>query len=476
MKRRIALILGVALTIVASIGVGGAAQALWVTNAPVTTTVTAGSVAITSDFSSLGYTFASTSLATPATRVRVTNTGTLQLTGVTAAISGTTGSALAKAVSFQLWDLGTDSTATCPTSNSVTASNWGAASLTLTKPTSTAALQPGHFESYCVISSITSANLATNAGASVSPVITFTGADGTWTSTATATFTLTAPAASNPATVNPGQVGVVGSTGATVTGSNVQGSWNDWPANPGDNIDQTTGVVKDENNVCVGFTVVGSNTTATTWTVHINTSQPPYYGVGLTNSMISTGNATVGGSGVDFTLTGTQQITSSQTVYVQLCLGHPNPTVMDAGTGTYSVGTPVIAGCPSTNPATPAGASAMTSSIPAGSGSACVYLPITGYYPHFYIGYKASLAWTTAIASSTALTANQKTALNSGTSWWGWQAYASSGGSAGLSPTTTTTSGGITTYGWSVSGRPAPMEIANGVTVVIVGTFGLPSQ
>jgi hypothetical protein len=506
MRRRIALVLGVALVVVASIGAGGAAQALWSANATASSRVGSGTVAATaSGLDALGYQFASSSASSTPTLVKLSNTGTLPVTGFTGAISYVSGStALASAITWTIWDAGRNATS-CPSAPTTPATGtWGAAAIAVPAPSNPIPAQaPASYEAYCVMSTL---GASAPSGQTVKLTLGVTALDQKWVGAtpASATITFTSPAA-DPSVVAPGQVGISTPAGSNLSNVSLTMPQGDvpWGSSSNSNIDSTSGKITNQKYTCLIITVTGQSGATGDWSFQLDNSVAPFNGAVLTNDMFATskyqtarilakpsngvGVYTIGGIHQGAATTFNQQVwddpvgsdgfhsyvwntplSANQTTQVHLCLNIDGlPPMMAQGAGTYTVGKAVLAACPAggVNPATPAGSGAMTSSIPA-NGTVCVYVPLTGLYPHFYIGYTVSIDWATLVNSSS-LTPSQKTKVL-GESAYNWSAYGSDNSSDQAVPTL---SNGTLT--WTIAQQRTPLEITNGLTVVLTGTFGL---
>ncbi|GAA4174822.1 hypothetical protein [Gryllotalpicola koreensis] len=505
MRRRLALVLGIALAVVASLGAGGAAQALWSANATATTSASSGTVAATaSGLDGLGYRFTSSSATSTTTLVRLSNTGTLPVTGFTSTIGYVSGSqALASAITWTIWDAGRNATS-CPSAPAASSTgNWGAATLTMPAPaTAIPAQAPAAYEGYCVTSTLAS---SAPAGQTVKLTLSVTALDQKWVSAtpASAAISFTSPAA-DPAVVAPAQAGISTPAGSNLSDVSLTMPQGDvpWGSTSNSNINPTSGQITNQKYTCVIITVTGQSGATGDWSFQLDNSVAPFNGAILTNAMFATsgyqsaqilakpsngvGSYTIGGIHQGSATTFNQQVWNDprgsdgfssyvwntplppkQTTQVHLCLNiDGTPPVKAQGAGTYTVAQPVLAGCPADgiNPAT-AGSSAMTSPIPS-NGNVCLYVTLTGLYPHFYIGYTVSIDWA-ALVKNSSLTASQKAKVL-GESAYSWSAYGSDGSSDQAVPTL---SNGVLT--WTVAQQHTPLEITNGLTVVLTGTFGL---
>ena len=469
MKRQLALILGVALVIVASIGVGGAAQALWSANATVAAKATSGSVSLTeSGLEKAGGQYSSAATSFGPTAVTFKNTGTLPLSNFTTALAQSGTGSLPASITLVIWDNGT--TTSCPSSapNGATKSteSWAGP---ITWP-ALSSLAAGASRVFCLTSSMTPSNVSSAGGTAVTTALTVTGSDNGWS--ASAAGTVSQSVAADPSTVTSGQIGGANPSNVTFSAAGVQSGWGDWPTHANSDIDNTSGTIKNQDYFCVGFTVTSTTAAAATWSFQIDTSVPPYNGVALTDSMVTTGNAkvsAVSGKPTLFTITGTQPIKAPNTADVQLCLDPgDNAPVLAAGSGTYTVGTPVVAACPAAKDYSSALAAMGTR--PPTTGSVCLYLKIDGHYPHFWVGYTTSVNWTSVLNSASSLTQAERNTLATKTSS-DWEAYGSDGMSSGVTPTHVQNGDGSYTITWTENGLRLPVAITNGTSVVLVSTF-----
>jgi hypothetical protein len=480
-----------ALVVLATLGVGSVAQAVWTAGSSVTATVDSGVVGVTvGGFGALDDTeFTTTSPAVGAVAVSFGDAAgaTLPVTGFKVAIAATGGIPASK-VTLQVWDNG--QSASCgsgPPTGAATAT-WSSGawvSQNLNWPAPKSSISRGASEDYCVIFSIAGADVTNYAGQSITPALTVFGLDGKWSSasSATAGFTISASAAT---VVTTGQIGVSDPSSNIDVDDTVDVLTSQ---NGGSDIDQTTGTIVNQYYFCVAITVTGTNSRAGSWSLQLDGSAAPFNG-NLQNFTVVSGNAQLsqsqygwGWDGKSFRLSG-QSIRQNQTITVTLCggtYGRPAPQA-EEGPDTYTVEQPVLAGCPATdprthatlNPATPAGAAALTSPIPRGGNGAtvCMYVKIDGLYPHFYIGYTATENWSQLLEDS-GLSRSQITSLSTATGQW--MVYGSDGTNTNVTATRSydnrTRSYSFT---WTETGQALPTAITNGTSVVLVGTFTLP--
>lgn len=528
-RRRLAVVVAaIAAVVLATLGVIGGASAAWHAGGTASGTVSTGRTSVSAmGFAQLTQQFeASTQTASKPALVKLYNTGTLPLSGFTSTVAFPSGgSDLASAVTLTIWDAGQGATscpASAPSGANEYTGTWGASAFAWPTPAAPVPAPQGTqpYQGYCVVSSMTNEAITAHANQSSYPAVSVVGVDAGWSSAPAAAdaFTL---AAISPTSVAPTQIGVSNGSGSGASTSTVVSvalpSGDDKSTSaPTSNLDPTTGVIISPYYVCVVFTVNGTNSAPTDWSFQIDTSVAPFNGAVLQQSMFAPSGAqtaritgfpsasshvyTIGGmhqgSATSFgtvyngsgngpdgysNYTWNTPITTGQSAAVHLCLNvNQAAPIAAAGAGTYTVGAPKIAGCTSTNPA--ADSTAMGTAIPASNGSdgktLCVYLPITGSYPHFYVGYTASMDWGAVLAAASGLTGNQRNALKTATAQT-WDAFGyelSSTGTrtvqeGGVSPTST--SGTVLT--WSETGQTLPLAISDGETVVIRGTYAIPA-
>jgi len=499
-----------------AVGVSGAGGTLAAWSSSVTVpgaTLHTGSAALQlGGFDKLAATFSSGTLASTVAAVTVTNTGTAPLRTFTtkAAVVGST--TLAGAVDVSIWPLGT--AASCGAAPAGTAATaWNAAPNWLATQ---AALAPGATATYCVLSTMAQGAPAQYPGLTAELTVSVTATTATggagWSATQSApAFALsTAAAAATTHPVTPGQVGVANGTTGTVVSVDLPTDDSVWASTPNGNIDAATSRIGNQYHVCMVFAVQGTTTAASDWNFTINTAVAPFNGAALSQSSFAPEGAQTArivsfpsGSSHSYTIGGIHQgsataidqlvygdtrapdgyqdhtwttpLAKSQTAHVHLCVDvHTAAPVAKAGSATYTVDQPVLAGCPAggANPATAAGAAALSSAIPTGGNGAavCLYVTVRGLYPHFYIGYTATADWTAAVNGSTKLTQRQKTALltasPTGAMVYGSDDTATSAGAPTLSK-------GIFT--WTETDQHTPLAITDGIDVVLALTFTLPA-
>ena len=261
------------------------------------------------------------------------------------------------------------------------------------------------------------------------------------------------PAPTDPTTVTPAQVGVIGTDADSTVGSaavlmtNYQsgGTTDIAPA----------GTIINISNYCIKLAIVGGGASHD-WSVKIDANQAPYYGTNLETQahFNTTGQSSVvsgyahhlaGDPSGIYTITGvgpvsaahpfdsidlTSQpnviydtpITAGQTADVMFCLDNlnsPPAPVLAASASTYGVTMqPQIISCSANNYGSSlqgggsANLTAPSASDVANGGNICFTTQITGYYPHFYLGWSYSFNWHDLVYASfpTATTA-QKDAI-----------------------------------------------------------------
>ncbi|MFC4243320.1 hypothetical protein ACFOYW_08035 [Gryllotalpicola reticulitermitis] len=512
MRRRIGIIVAIAAAVVVALGGGSIAWAVWSGNASVSGSVSSGNVSISATgLDKLGQQFTVATTSTTPALVKLTNTGSLAVTGFTGTVSGTSGQALASDITVRIWDAGRNATscpASVPTGVTPWTGSWATGTIAWPAPATSVPGGGTSYEGYCVISSITSSALTNDAGQTVAPQVTVVGNDGGWTSSATPALssTFSTPAAS-PQTVTGSQVGITSTSGVSVSGVSVQSSDGDWPKNPDSDINSQSGQISGQYYFCMVVSVTGQSTSAAPWSFQLDTSAPPFNGTALTNAMFApSGYQTAQistfptGTGTVYTISGLRQgqantwgqiynggsagpdgysnyvwntpITSSQTALVHFCLNVNAPAPVEAAAAnTYKVEPATLAGCPGNgnNPAVAGSSSGSASALPGSKGgTACLYIKVDGYYPHFYIGFTATANWNSLVAAS-GLSSSQKAALLSETPTWAL--YGSD--NTQDSPTPPTLANGI--YTWTQTGQKTPQAITNGISVVLLGTFTVPA-
>jgi len=376
MRRRLALILGVALVVVASLGAGGIANAMWSASATASGAVTSGSVGVSvSGFDQLnGATLTSSANTAGPVNVAFTNTGTLPLTGFGVHVTSTGTQSLADSITLQVWDNG-QSTA-CASAPGTTSSWSGKLDAAIAWPSPPASIPPtaSAHENYCVKLTMS----PVPSGLSITPSFTVTGSDGAWHSgtSASAAFTLTTKAA-DPREVTPGQIGISPADSATTIDRitlPVYGTTGNENENP-------DGTMITPSWACV-YVAVGTTTSA--WKVGVNMSAPPFNGVALTNADlningIQTGtlvSASPDANGVYYV-----HGPSTQS-YFSFCVQGRAPKVMSPGPTTYTVSPVTVGSCTA------------STKLPTVTSDVCLYTTVTGAYPHFEIGYTVSADFT----------------------------------------------------------------------------------
>ena len=216
MMKKLAIALAAALFL--TLAGTGAGYALWSSRASVGSTVSAGTVVVTStdSFASLSGPYTTTS-PTNAAPITVSNTGTIPAP-YTLSLAAQSATTLATGVAVRTWPVASTAPATCSTTvaipTSATSSNW------TNVPVLTGTLAAGASAFYCVRTSITSAQVTSLAGTSVMATQTLISAVGRWTSTATASKATQSVAAD---TTPPSQPATPTSSGTTDTMTTI--SW-----------------------------------------------------------------------------------------------------------------------------------------------------------------------------------------------------------------------------------------------------------
>ncbi|AYG04165.1 hypothetical protein D7I44_11915 [Gryllotalpicola protaetiae] len=518
------MIAAAAAMVAALVGVASSAVAQWTSGDTVNASISAGNVGLTlSGFDKLSANYSSSGILTSSAQVTVHNSSTLPLRTLTAstAIPGGNGSqTLASKVSVKIWP---GSCASMP-STGVISATWATMPNWLANQSALAAAADA---SYCIQSSISATDANSNPSLTLSPVVTVTGNDYNFSTgaVAAASFTLATLASTDPQTVTPGQVGVSLPSGSNLSDVSITMPQKDpdWGTTATTNIDSTTGTIKNQQYTCMVITVTGQTTASGDWSFQLDNSVAPFNRTALTDAMFAqssyqtarilakpqsgVGVYTIGGIHKGSATTFNQQVWNDAkgsdgfnsyvwntpipapppgqpplTTQVHLCLNIGNtPQSLNPGAGTFSVAQPVLAGCPdqnadptkdlTQNPAMPAGSGLLTSSIPAGGNGAvvCLYVKLTGLYPHFYIGYSFSIDWKGLLANSGLSSAQQQSLASA--SAYNWKAYGSDL-STDQAPATLGSDG---TLNWSIAQQHTPLEITNGMTVVLTARIPLPA-
>jgi hypothetical protein len=372
MRRRLALILGVALVVVASLGAGGIANAMWSASATASASASSGAVAASvSGFGQLnGAVLTSSANTAGPVAVTFSNTGTLPLTGFAVHVTSTGSTSLAHSTTLQVWDNGQS---TLCGSGPGSAASWSGrldAAIAWPAPAAAIPATAGEHENYCVTLTMS----PVPAGLSITPTLTVTGEDGAWLAptSAAAAFTLTTKAA-DPRDVTPSQIGISPANTDTSIGRitlPVYGTTGDENENP-------DGTMITPSWACVYVPVA---TTGPTWKVAVNMSVPPFNGAPLTNAALDISGTQTGtlvstlpdANGVYYV-----QGPSSRTSF-SFCVEGKAPKVMSPGPGTYTVSPVTVGSCSD------------ASRLPTVTTDVCLYASVTGAYPHFEIGYTVS--------------------------------------------------------------------------------------
>jgi hypothetical protein len=406
MRRRLALILGVALVVVASLGAGGIANAKWSASATATGSVISGSVtAGVSGFDQLnGATFTSTANTAGPVNVTFTNTGTLPLTGFGVHVTSTGTQSLADSTTMQVWD---NAQSTVCASTPGTAASWsGKLDAAIAWPSPPSAVQPttNAHENYCV--KLTMSPVVS--GLSITPTFTITGSDGGWHSpaAASAAFTLTTKAP-DPREVTPGQIGISPADSATSIGRitlpvyGTTGNENEYP----------DGTMITPSWACVYVPV---STTTSAWKVAVNMSMPPFNGVPLTNAELNIDGIQTGTLvSVSPDANGVYYVHGPSTrTSFSFCVQGKAPKVMSPGLTTYTVSPVTVGSCTD------------SAKLPTVTTDVCLYTTVSGAYPHFEIGYTvsadfAALSKTSGLNSAVSgYLANRPSTLAAGSIQW----------------------------------------------------------
>lgn len=369
MKRHLALVIAIALTVITVIGIGGGALAAWSDNSAATGTVTGGKVAVTAqNASNTSYQFTS-GTTSPAARIELKNTGSVPITGFTASVSGTAGSALATVVTYTVWDLGLNSTSSCGTAPTQPAPlTWATITMSWPALASGTSVPPGQFEAYCIASTISANDFAANPGASTSPTIAFTGVDHSWTSTASTAaavaLSLSTPAPATPSatTIDPPDAGITPQLGSVTVSGTVDGN----------------GTISNAYYICLDIKATPTIRTLGFWSFQIDTTLPPWNGSAPAQWWSTQPDGVGGVSGPDKNGIVTLSGWSVTAVDIPVCIHEDSgakPAVQPAGSETYTVGNSRLASCAS-------------AASPATLHDACIYTTVTGNYPYFYINYQ----------------------------------------------------------------------------------------
>jgi hypothetical protein len=381
-------VIGVALVVLASLGAGGVAHALWSAGAPVTGAVTSGTVAVgISGFDDLDHIYTSRSASVGPELVTFTNKGTLPLTGFDVDVTLTGTSSLAGNVTLRVWDNGQSTR--CSSTPGRGVDSWTGklnATISWPDPDSTLAATSTAHENYCV--TLTMSPIVT--GKAVLATFTVTGMDRSWasasspsadvtvstggtvptptptpTSTPTPTPTPTPTAPASPAgNITMPEAGMTAGSGTSVA-VNADLNSNDLIANP--------------DYVCLDLTITGAGN----WSVSIDATTQPWNGIPAYSWVWPNGHdgVTVKQNGDIVTLSGSK----ANALDVPVCVneGSQAPEVLGPGPNTYTVSTPKAVSCNN------------TSTAPTQSWDVCLLTTVTGYYPHFAIGYSVSVDFST---------------------------------------------------------------------------------
>jgi hypothetical protein len=396
--------------------------------------------------------------------VTITNTGSLAVGNLTAT-SSLAGNSTAADVSLLIWVTTGSSCPSAPPNGTTTYSGTWAA------PTSTwlsgRTLVAAASQSFC-FQSTWNGNSA-DEGLTVSPTITINGSynsSSTWTANGTQAAALYVPTAQ---TVLTDQIGVTG-TGSTTTSVVSPGiSQNNNKLNT--NIIDTPGVIEYPSNFCTVMKVHSTSTTAENWSVWIDSSKPPFYGFPLDDTVTTdtygsnwaplgyVTAAVVRDAAADSQQAPVYDVDGNVLApKMYKITGKGDTTAVPPVNGAYVVtktvtpnyinNTPIKSGYPdaeidfcidnigqspynlspvypsnlgtwvNTTTGTPTDQTSRLSkcdtsyATPTDPNNTCVYTQITGYYPHFYVGYRYSFDWT-ALVQASGFTAAQKSTLAS---------------------------------------------------------------
>jgi hypothetical protein len=427
----------------------GISQAYWSDNATVTGTINVTSANPALAVSGLGavvFTGQSSYIST----LTLKNTGDQTLSSFTAALAtgSTTGSDydanLAAHIAVTVWPMPTSGVCGAPPSGSPsgTWATWP------TSPFPGLTLAAGSTAQYCVLSTWDG---TTTPSKQIYPSLTVNASSPGGPASGNNALALQAVA---PITVTPSQVGVtstdsvdttVGSAGILTT--NYQSGQNTDIADPG--------TIVSISNFCTKLSVIGSGASHD-WSIKIDATKPPYYGANLETQahFNTTGQSSVvsgyahhlaGDPAGTYTLTGVGPVSAShpfdsvdlastpnviyntpiaagQTADVMFCLdnqNNPPAPVLAADPTTYAITMqPRIVSCSANNYGSALqNSTTVNTTLPSASNVAngndvCFALQLTGYYPHFYVGWTYSLNWHDLVYQYlTSSTAAQKDAI-----------------------------------------------------------------
>lgn len=437
-RRRLWLGAGTALAVFAVLTGVGVSQALWSDNATVSGTVkvASGNPALTvSGLSALVFTGQSSYVST----LTLTNTGDQTLSSFTAAVATgpTTGSDydpnLAAHIAVTVWSMPSGGSCGMPptSSPSGTWASWPSS------PFPGLNLAAGASAQYCLLSTWDG---TTTAGKQIYPALTINASSPAGAASANGALALQALA---PINVTPSQLGVVStdSVDTTVAGAGVVQTSSRGDSSPSGDL-ANPGTIITVSNFCTRLNIVGSGSTHD-WSVKIDATKPPYYGTDLSDTSnvhfyavassypgansgsivgraqhFSTDPAGIytitGVPGVDATHpfgsaenrynwvgVGTYDvihdtpIAAGQTAIIQFCIdrmGSPAAPQLDPSPTNYAITVqPRLVSCGANNYSPSA---TMSTTAPQnGTYDICLYTQITGYYPHFYIGWHYSVNW-----------------------------------------------------------------------------------